>query len=75
MDFSYKTAFKDHYQADPYEKVILDCFRGDNTLFATSHEIIDSWKIIQPILNFWQSQSNDLLYYPKGTNQPISKCL
>jgi len=75
MDFSYKTAFQDHYQADPYEKVIIDCLKGDNTLFATSNEIIDSWKIIQPILDFWQSRSDDLQYYPKGTNQPILKCL
>ncbi len=66
MDFSYKNSFSHHYQPDPYEKVLLDSFRGDNNLFATSNEIIDSWRILQPIIDYWQNHPENLKQYPKG---------
>ncbi len=74
MDFSYKNSFSNHYQPDPYEKVLLDSFRGDNNLFATSNEIIDSWRILQPVINYWQDHPENLKYYVKGQSKQTILC-
>ncbi len=66
MDFSYQTTFEDHHHPDSYERVMIDSFKGDNTLFATSDEVLDSWYILQPILDYWQ-KNKDLVIYKKGS--------
>lgn len=67
MDFDYERSFSDR-QAEAYERVIVDAIRGDQSLFASSREVMTSWKIIQTILDTWQLSSNDLVTYPFGTS-------
>lgn len=65
MDFSYSKYF--HYrQNDAYERVLLDTVRGDRTLFASSDEVLESWRIITPILDIWQKNGDKLHIYPSG---------
>lgn len=67
MDFSYKKTFDDHSHPDAYERVLVDAIRGDQSLFASSQEVIRSWQILEPILDFWSVRSDDLKFYPPGS--------
>ena len=74
MDFDYDKVFKKDYSPTAYERVLVDAVRGDHTLFATAGEILESWRVIQPILNEWSKNSSDLVIYRKGTSGPdVSK--
>lgn len=55
-----------------YEKVLVDAIRGDHTLFATSDEILASWRILQPVLDAWGNNSDDLVIYEPGTPGPAT---
>lgn len=52
MDFNYERTFVGHEYDHPnaYEYVLVDAVRGDRMLFATSAEVLASWRILQPIL-------------------------
>ena len=54
MDFSYARAF-DRPLSDAYERLLLDCMRGDATLFARRDEIEWAWTFCDPILEAWAS--------------------
>ncbi|HZL08103.1 MAG TPA: glucose-6-phosphate dehydrogenase [Candidatus Dormibacteraeota bacterium] len=70
MDFSYSNDFNNHGHPNAYERVLVDAVRGDHTLFATSPEILDSWRIVQPVLDKWAGQADDLLSYEPGSRGP-----
>jgi len=59
-----------HELLDPYEKLIIDCMTGDQTLFARTDEIRASWNFITPILKRWEKSSKDLMAYKPGTWGP-----
>ncbi|MEO8105130.1 MAG: glucose-6-phosphate dehydrogenase [Candidatus Saccharibacteria bacterium] len=72
MDFSYVATFVgDHGHPDAYERVLVDAIRGDHTLFATSQEVLASWRILQPVLDHWTKDDSDLLTYPTGSKGPV----
>ncbi|MEL7497134.1 MAG: glucose-6-phosphate dehydrogenase [Planctomycetota bacterium] len=70
MDFHYS----DLAQSDvpeAYERLLLDCMRGDATLYAHGDSVEYSWKFVEPILEAWQSDSTIPVYgYPAGTWGP-----
>ncbi len=68
MDFSYQTTFHQSTHPDAYERVLVDAFKGDQTLFATSSEVIASWKILEPLLKFWDKNPKKLIIYKEGLN-------
>jgi glucose-6-phosphate 1-dehydrogenase len=70
MEFSYQATFDEHDHPDAYERVLIDAARGDHALFATSEEVLASWRILQPILNHWAHSSDDLMTYAVGSNGP-----
>jgi len=51
---------------DAYEKVLYDCFFGDQTLFQSTDEIEAAWKFITPILKCWHTLP--LYQYEKGAS-------
>jgi glucose-6-phosphate 1-dehydrogenase len=67
MDFSYSHDFENHGHPDAYERVLVDAVRGDHTLFATSEEVIASWRVLQPVLDEWAKRTDDLIFYKPGT--------
>ena len=67
---NYKTENIDVQHPDAYERVIMDAFKGDRSLFSTSEEILASWKIVDPIIKNWTSNSNNLEFYKKGSGGP-----
>lgn len=69
MDFCYETSF-DEWQPDAYERVLVDAIAGDQTLFATSSEVIRCWEIIQPLLDSWANNEVPIYQYQKGSWGP-----
>ena len=53
-----------------YEKVIADAIAGDRTVFASSEEVLESWRILQPVLSYWQDTDNDMAVYNPGSSGP-----
>lgn len=73
MDFSYARSFATtNGHPSAYERVLVDAVRGDHTLFATSDEVLASWRIIEPIINTWATSDNDLEVYQKGSLGPTA---
>lgn len=67
LEFEYKTI--ENKSTDAYEKVLLDCMRGDQTLFTSTEEVKLAWKYITPILKNWSSTK--LHIYEKNSSVPI----
>lgn len=61
----------DQYIADAYERLILDCMSGDNMLFMQGEATEETWKFVQPILDYWENDGEAPLYgYPSGSWGP-----
>lgn len=70
MDFGYGHAFTEA-SPEAYERLILDVLLGDPPLFPRHEEVELSWKILDPIEEFWSSQGQPEQYRP-GTWGPAS---
>lgn len=66
LDFHYDTHFAAPHP-DAYQRILLDAMLGDRTLFVTSAETIQSWRIIDPIVGEWAKTATDLVQYTPGT--------
>lgn len=66
-------AYQDHYGdlPDAYEQVLLDAINSNHTLFTSSDEVRESWRILEPVQHGWSLQSDDLVLYPKASPSPI----
>lgn len=71
MDFGYGSAFTDS-SPEAYERLILDVLLGDPPLFPRHEEVELSWKILDPIENFWASLDAQPDQYESGTWGPQS---
>jgi glucose-6-phosphate 1-dehydrogenase len=70
MDFGYGHAFTEA-SPEAYERLILDVLLGDPPLFPRHEEVELSWKILDPIEEFWATQGKPQQYAP-GTWGPQS---
>lgn len=72
MDFQYSSYFGSA-PPEAYERLILDCMSGDNTLFARADEVLASWKLFTPILDYWHEQKpTNFPNYASGTWGPVA---
>jgi glucose-6-phosphate 1-dehydrogenase len=62
LDFDYAQ----NTHRDAYERVLFDAIRGDHMLFASSDEVLASWRILQPVLDAWAQTDDDLKIYRPG---------
>ena len=70
MDFHY-SELNDHYIPQAYERLILDCMNGDNTLYMNGEAVEATWQFVQPILDYWEKDNDAPLYgYPSGSWGP-----
>lgn len=70
MDFHY-TELNDHYIPGAYERLILDCMTGDNMLYMSSKAAEETWKFVQPVLDYWENDQDAPLHgYPSGSWGP-----
>jgi glucose-6-phosphate 1-dehydrogenase len=70
MDFGYGHAFTES-SPEAYERLVLDVLLGDPPLFPHHEEVELSWKILDPITQFWAEQGRPDPY-PAGTWGPAS---
>jgi len=68
MMFHYDVAFGPNRIPDAYERLLLDVLLGDATLFIRDDAIELSWRLIDPILQVWESEAVP----PLATYQPGS---
>ncbi|KQM15046.1 glucose-6-phosphate dehydrogenase [Plantibacter sp. Leaf171] len=71
MDFGYGHAFTEA-SPEAYERLILDVLLGDPPLFPRHEEVELSWKILDPIEEYWAAQDQPLEQYAPGTWGPSS---
>ena len=70
MDFGYGHAFTEA-SPEAYERLILDVLLGDPPLIPRHEEVELSWKILDPIEQYWAKQGHPEQYAP-GTWGPAS---
>ena len=70
MDFHYSEGL-DEQLPKAYERLLMDALQGDTALFARSDEIELAWKLIDPIIENWESsQAPPLHQYEPGSWGP-----
>jgi glucose-6-phosphate 1-dehydrogenase len=68
--FTYKEAFNAG-EPEAYETLLQDVIVGDQTQFMRRDQVEEAWKIVMPILEYWEEQGHsDLPFYPAGTWGP-----
>lgn len=70
MDFSYGSAFAED-SPEAYERLILDVLLGEPSLFPVNAEVELSWKILDPVLEYWATHGRPDPY-ASGTWGPDS---
>ena len=68
MDFLYGEAFTES-SPEAYERLILDVLLGDATLFPRNEEVEMSWRVIDPLEEFWAGSEPEP--YAAGTWGPV----
>jgi glucose-6-phosphate 1-dehydrogenase len=63
MTMTYADAFKRPI-SEAYERLLLDCMRGDATLFNRRDSVDRAWELIQPVLQIWEATPGVHLYEP-----------
>jgi glucose-6-phosphate 1-dehydrogenase len=71
MDFLYGGAFRTD-MPEAYERLVLDCMRGDATLFTREDEVMEQWKLVDAIVAAWRRDRPSFPNYAAGTWGPPS---
>jgi len=64
MDFLYGGAFRTG-MPEAYERLILDCMIGDQTLFTRADEIEEQWLLVDTIVGLVQLEAASITPLPK----------
>ncbi|MDP9307743.1 MAG: glucose-6-phosphate dehydrogenase [Actinomycetota bacterium] len=71
MDFLYGGAFRVELP-EAYERLLVDCMRGDASLFTREDEVIEQWQLVDAIVAFWRRDRPSFPNYAAGTWGPPS---
>ncbi|MGN6431172.1 MAG: glucose-6-phosphate dehydrogenase [Gaiellaceae bacterium] len=71
MDFLYGGAFRTD-MPEAYERLLLDCMRGDSTLFTREDEVVEQWQLVDAIVAAWQRDRPSFPNYAAGTWGPAT---
>ena len=72
MHFRYATTFGSN-TPEAYERLILDAMVGDSTLFIRGDETEASWRLVAPILKYWEECGlHGLEDYAAGSWGPLA---
>jgi glucose-6-phosphate 1-dehydrogenase len=71
MDFSYGSSFG-VTGGEAYDRLLLDCMMGDQTLFTRADEVEAAWRVVTPALAAWEAPSDPSMIptYEAGTWEP-----
>ncbi len=71
MDFGYGGSFTES-SPEAYERLILDVLLGDPPLFPQHEEVELSWRILDPVIEYWAGLEEQPEQYDSGTWGPAS---
>jgi glucose-6-phosphate 1-dehydrogenase len=71
MDFLYGPTFRSGIP-EAYERLLLDCFLGDATLFTRADEVEEQWSLVDAIVAFWKRDRPSFPNYAAGTWGPAA---
>ena len=71
LSFAYGQHFK--HLPDAYEQVLIDAMRSNQSLFASSREVLASWAVLEPVLNMWEKDTKLASYKPGSTIEEVLK--
>jgi glucose-6-phosphate 1-dehydrogenase len=76
MNMSYADAFHKPI-SEAYERLLLDCMRGDATLFMRRDGVEQSWRFVTPILEEWDADARSPVpqYEPGSMGPPEADAL
>ena len=64
LEFDFRETHPAHAQyTEEYQKLILDCVAGDQTLFVSSEEIAAMWRFTDPFIVAWKKDMVPLQRY------------
>jgi len=66
MNFNYKSVFLVD-MPEAYQRLLLDCMVGDQTLFARYDGVEIAWKLLAPVLETWEKEGSMPYIYPAGS--------
>jgi glucose-6-phosphate 1-dehydrogenase len=66
MDFIYKNVFSVDLP-EAYDRLLLDCMLGDQTLFTRQDDIEISWRLLTPLLQACEQDDSVPYIYPAGS--------
>ena len=70
MEFDYQKVFKTKRHS-PYERLLIDCMRGDLTLFVRQDGIAAQWNVVDPLIARWEENpAGDFPNYAAGAWGP-----
>lgn len=69
MDFLYGSAFTES-SPEAYERLLLDVLLGDTTLFPDHNEVEASWRVVDPLEEFWATKPPE--HYRAGEWGPVA---
>jgi glucose-6-phosphate 1-dehydrogenase len=71
MDFSYGSSFG-VTGGEAYDRLLLDCMMGDQTLFTRADEVEAAWRVVTPALSAWEAPTDpaNIPQYEAGTWEP-----
>jgi glucose-6-phosphate 1-dehydrogenase len=65
MSFNYQEVFGAKVP-EAYQRLLIDCMLGDQTLFTREDDVEVSWALLTPVLEAWQKDNNEPVNYPAG---------
>jgi glucose-6-phosphate 1-dehydrogenase len=68
LGFQYDSIFDEQQHIDAYERVLMDAVKQDQALFASDVEILETWRILQPVLDAWRGNDAGLIIYEQGSD-------
>ena len=71
MEFCYQDSFGSE-PPEAYERLLLDCILGDQTLFTRHDEVLEQWRFVTEIIKAWENSPVKVLpKYQIGTWGPL----
>ncbi len=69
FNFLLRENSKKSQYVEEYEKLLLDAIQGDQTLFVSTDEVKEMWRVIDPITEAWNEDEIPLNAYTPDSNE------
>lgn len=69
LDFLYREEGERAQYVEEYEKLLMDCILGDQTLFVSTDEVKAMWRFTDAISNAWRNNVAPLKTYKADTDE------